>query len=188
MFRSIPNRLAAALLAAGLSVGAQAAVTDLGPITQGATPFDGFVLGPAGSVIFDVFLLELPANGGSSYGIKSLPLDLGAAGTFGSLFESMSLNAFGLDDTPFTADDIELAISAPVGGATDLSLDLFSNPGGKGYIKVVGISTGSAGGIYSGAIAVTPVPEAETWAMWAAGLGLVGLQLRRRARASGQLS
>lgn len=37
-------------------------------------------------------------------------------------------------------------------------------------------------------VGVTPVPEAETWAMLLAGLGLVGMQLRRRTRRSDKLA
>ena len=37
-------------------------------------------------------------------------------------------------------------------------------------------------------VTVTPVPEPETWAMLLAGLGLVGLQLRRKMKAVGRIA
>ena len=43
---------------------------------------------------------------------------------------------------------------------------------------------GSEYGAYFFNASTVPVPEAETWAMMAMGLGLVGLQLRRRAKKS----
>lgn len=53
---------------------------------------------------------------------------------------------------------------------------------GSYYLKVGGTTSGFIGGAYTYVVAAVPVPEAETWAMMAAGLGLVGMQLRRRTR------
>jgi len=39
---------------------------------------------------------------------------------------------------------------------------------------------GTAGGIYAGALSAQAVPEAETYAMLLAGLGLVGFMVSRR--------
>lgn len=56
---------------------------------------------------------------------------------------------------------------------------------GTGYSFVVaGDVTGSLGGSYAGLVAAVPVPEAETYAMMLAGLGLVGLMARRRRQAT----
>jgi hypothetical protein len=47
-------------------------------------------------------------------------------------------------------------------------------------LQIRGTVTGSAGGSYAGVLNLTPVPEAETYAMFLAGLGLMGLISRRR--------
>ncbi len=56
-------------------------------------------------------------------------------------------------------------------------------PAGNFFIRVTGVANGDFGGVYTWHASALPVPEAETWAMMAMGLGLVGLQLRRRKNA-----
>lgn len=65
---------------------------------------------------------------------------------------------------------------------TDYTLNLNANlPAGSGYQFVVsGNVTGTLGGSYGGALAAAPVPEADTYAMLLAGLGLVGFMVARR--------
>jgi hypothetical protein len=58
---------------------------------------------------------------------------------------------------------------------------------GNYFVEVTGYGVGTKGGTYSFTASAVPVPEPETWAMLVAGLGLVGLQLRRRTN-SGKLS
>ncbi|MET0267769.1 MAG: FxDxF family PEP-CTERM protein [Duganella sp.] len=52
---------------------------------------------------------------------------------------------------------------------------------GNYYLKVTGQVLGAQGGTYGGSMNITPVPEAETYAMLLAGLGLVGFVGRRKA-------
>lgn len=56
------------------------------------------------------------------------------------------------------------------------------NPGNDYYFGVLGMTTGSAGGAYSLSAIAQPVPEAETWAMMVAGLGLLGWYFSSRRR------
>lgn len=56
---------------------------------------------------------------------------------------------------------------------------------GSGYrFWVTGDVTGNAGGAYGGVLAALPVPEADTYAMMLAGLGLMGFLTRRRSNAA----
>ena len=54
------------------------------------------------------------------------------------------------------------------------------NGGGGGDATVMGVANGTSGGIYTGAISVTAVPEPETYAMMLAGLAALGFLARRR--------
>ncbi len=57
---------------------------------------------------------------------------------------------------------------------------------GSYTLKIGGQATGTGlgglipSGAYKVAAVTVPVPEAETWAMLLAGLGLVGMQIRRK--------
>lgn len=51
---------------------------------------------------------------------------------------------------------------------------------GNYYFHITGQAAGNLGGKFSYSASAVPVPEPETWAMLVAGIGLVGLQLRRR--------
>lgn len=83
-------------------------------------------------------------------------------------------------------------------GGDNLIQDLDATPGSSANIKVgsgifpvgndyyftiSGNANGMFGGQYVFAVTTLPIPEPETWAMLLAGLGLVGLQLRRRNNA-----
>lgn len=89
-----------------------------------------------------------------------------------------------IDDGVIDAGDVLLASDTLVPG--DNALDIMQIvSAGNYYLKVEGHTangTNILGGAYSAGITVSPVPEAETWAMMAVGLGLVGMQLRRRTR------
>jgi len=87
---------------------------------------------------------------------------------------------------------IELKDSSDALIASDNTLDI-SNAlqlsstlaAGTGYKFIVtGNVTGTLGGSYAGVLAAVPVPEAETYAMMLAGLGLVGFMARRRTSMS----
>lgn len=60
---------------------------------------------------------------------------------------------------------------------------LFSGPLAAGTYNFTVKGTSFGGGQYTGNITVTPVPEAETYALALAGLGVVGLVAARRRKA-----
>ena len=167
--------VAIAAVAAGLlPTGAvNAATTALGTAVVG-TPlsFGGFA---APGTFNDIFTFTLPNNGGSGYSVTnftSLP------GQFNTILATLSLIS-NPDGILFNGDDTFLATSFTPGG-NSLALTWTGSPAGSYYLAVGGLSNGTQGGIYSGAISVTAVPEPETYAMMLAGLGALGFLARRR--------
>jgi hypothetical protein len=91
-------------------------------------------------------------------------------------------NAIG--GTGANADVLRASANGVIGtGSQELSVNLGpTTTSQRMYLNVSGFTTGSAGGIYSGAISVSPVPEPEVWAMMLVGAGLVGFRLRNRSK------
>lgn len=182
---SLKQAVAVAMLA-GASVGAHATTTDLGMINENApTSFTGTVLG--GNQSFsDIFTFSLPqSNSSSGYDVINFPVDLGSVGTLSTVFSTLTLSTSGADGKEGTADDKVLkSVVLPSDGNSQehLSLSWDQPITGQAYLTVGGVTSGSLGGLYSGSIsAVSAVPEAETYAMLLAGLGLMGAVVRRRS-------
>ena len=53
---------------------------------------------------------------------------------------------------------------------------------GQYHFDFTGLITGSTGGAYGAGVTLAPVPEPETYAMFLAGLGILGVVARRRNR------
>jgi len=171
MKKKFASTLVGAFLLAGATGGAQAATVDLGAVEIG-TPlaFSGFA--PVG-VINDIFTFSLPANGGSGYSIVNFPLSIPGVGTFNAIFSSITLFS-DPDGTPFTQDDSFLTTASAGGpGVESLSLNFSGTGGGNMYLMINGVSNGTIGGLYSGAISASPVPLPP--AVWMLGSALVGL-------------
>ncbi len=75
-----------------------------------------------------------------------------------------------LDLVNYTAQDQAWSLAS---GATPLAA-------GNYFLQIDGYVAAPTGGSYSGILAVTPVPEPDTYGMLLAGLGLLGLLARRR--------
>lgn len=166
---------AAALTAVVFASGAaHATTTALGAAVVG-TPLSFGGLVPAKGPFTDTFTFTLPANGGSGYSVANFTL-LGSA--YNTMLSTLSLFS-DPDGTPFSMDDTLIGTSSTPGGGS-LGLALGAQPAGMYYITVGGVANGTVGGIYTGAISVTAVPEPETYAMMLAGLAALGFLARRR--------
>ena len=171
-------------LLAGASVGASATtVTPLGAATVGIPlPFNGAVL-PAGPFT-DVFTFDLPVNGGSGYSV--IAFDVPNPMVEGSFYFKTLLTSGALYTNPdgmlYNDDDAVVSATTVIGNS--LSLAWGPLTAGSYYLTVGGTATGTLGGLYSGAISVSapPIPEPESYAMFLAGLGLMGVIVRRRTR------
>ncbi len=161
-----PLRIVLALsLLIGSSAGVEAKVTHLGKLTDGAArATTGRVHGGAFS---DTVTFRLASE---SYvadiftalkGVSSFTIDLFSGG---SLLDSFSGGAAGFPSTSFP---------------THLFGALAPSAVGQHYtLEIMG--TGARHARYFNSVAVSAVPEADTWLMLMAGVGLVALQLRRK--------
>jgi hypothetical protein len=185
MVNSTLKRAVGITVLTGVSLGAHATTTDLGMVSSSVpTSFNGTVLGNQQSFsdIF-TFTLEQP-NASSGYSVLNFPVDLGAAGTLSTIFSTVALITYGADNTQGTSDDVVLkSVGLPSSGNTQdhISLSWDQPITGPAYLSVSGVTSGSLGGIYSGSISVSPIPEPESFAMLLAGLGLMGAVVRRRS-------
>lgn len=168
------------VLALGLvaASSANATTTAVGTVGVGMpSPFSGFAA--AGHPFSDNFTFDLPTNGGTGYSVINFPLSIPGS-TFNTLLTTMSLFS-NADGILFNGDDVLL--SSTSGSPDSLGLTWGASAAGSYYLNISGVTNGSLGGLYNGAISVTAIPEPEVWAMLVAGIGLVGLQLRRRSGA-----
>ena len=85
----------------------------------------------------------------------------------------------------YTASGMPFSIG-PFTGSFNLIAPLPIASGDSFELRVSGLIAGEDGGFYRGTFSISPaqapVPEAETYAMLLAGLGLMGFVVRRRKR------
>ena len=148
--------------------------TPLGDITGLAKNVgNSFVAADYGSSFSDLYTFDL-STASQSVG-TTVTIDL----SVGPLTFQLSNMAIRLTDstgaTTFAMDN-----SMDASGALQLSANLSA---GTAYrFLVTGDVAGTSGGGYGGVLLAAPIPEADTYAMMLAGLGLVGFMARRRAR------
>jgi hypothetical protein len=158
--------LSATVAALALAPAANAAVVD--PIILSGNPLtDSFGGTVSGGAFSDVFNFTLPSNGTGTSLVSSIALsEIGEPGDLE--FTSVIL------DGVYSFDVVNGFISAAGLGKTWLNAGAHS-------LVVSGTSIGSAS--YGGNFNVAPVPEPATWALMIAGLGVVGMAMRRRSSA-----
>lgn len=163
-------------LGLGVSQGANAALTHLGTVgTDGGVYYSDTIA--AGQSFNDAFQFDVA-------GIS----DIGATVT-------ATYSVPSIDFTTFDAQLYDLTTSKVIAdlGAVDNvdtstwdgSFNLSALPKHSYEILVSGVAGSSAEGgfaSYSGTIAVSPVPEAEEWAMMMLGMGVITAQLRRKSQ------
>ena len=190
--KSFTKKAICVALLAGASVGANAAspVYPLGGATVGLPlSFNSGLVAPG--PFGDVFTFDLPANGGSGYSvitfdIPRIPDADPNPFLFNTKLASLSLVS-NADGSLYNTDDTVIktvVIADPNQTDKHLNLSWGTLAAGHYYLYVSGITNGTLGGLYNGAITVSapPVPEPESYAMFLAGLGLMGVIVRRRMR------
>lgn len=168
--RCAAPKLAALTLLLGLAAASSAQAITYSAGTLSTTPYinTATVVG-AFSDTYNFTVAALPNVAGASVAAN---LDLG----------SLSLHISGLTLGLYTAGNTMLG-SDTVTGPTDIQVNLNNTlAAGNYYFKVTGIGDGVAtnSGVYT--FTAAAVPEAETYAMMLAGLGLVGFMARRRTQ------
>lgn len=180
-------------LAAGLMVGSSAnaavnslSLTDslfLGSFGAPTTYADGFSVASAGTINHSLTFTIL-TNLYAGSGVSDIPLSFTIGQTTTTITNINGLSAQIFDSsnnvTPY-------ATFVQNGDADHLILPANSFFAAGNYtLKIGGTATGSSGGMYTVAAVTAPVPEPETWGMLLAGVGLIGLRLRQKSRASAQ--
>lgn len=164
--------LAAASAFAGAADFERTAVLDLVDGTAGFGPDVEFAAGSQQKTFSDLFYFTIPALSNAVSNISAVSLD----------------ETSGIDFTLFSLFKVGSSVAAATGSLqADSGLWILSGDnltGGDYYFKIEGVVTTTDVTIYSGNLLVSAVPEAQTYAMLLAGLGLVGFVARRRKAAA----
>ena len=178
---SLKQAVALSVLA-GASAGAYAGQQDLGTISTSAPTTFSSIVAPTTTGFSDIFTFTVAQpNMGASASVVDIPLSISGF-SFDTSLATMSLVSAGADGVIGGGDDTVLkstVLPSPGNSEDHLSLTWNTPLTGVNYLNITGVTGGTEGGIYAGAIAAA-VPEPETYAMLLAGLGLMGAVVRRR--------
>ncbi|MFG6466479.1 FxDxF family PEP-CTERM protein [Roseateles sp. BYS87W] len=123
----------------------------------------------SGGVVFDTYAFTLNASSNVASSVSSLGV---AAGNY-------TLWTRGTDNLVGTADDVSVATWSFTGNPVVHNVALGA---GSYYYAVFGYVTGAGAYSLNSSAVAAPVPEPETYALFAAGLGMVGFIASRRRR------
>ena len=126
----------------------------------------------------DIFTFNGSQSSATSFSVVDVPLSVGGT-NYNGILTGLSLFSAGANGIVGGGDDTLLRSSTSTNG-NSLTLNYDQPLSGASFVTVTGISNGTAGAIYAGAVAAA-VPEPETYAMLLAGLGLMGAVVRRRS-------
>jgi len=181
------KRAVAIAMLAGASVAANAAEQSVGTVKFDVpTAFHGSILGNSSTSLNDIISFHTEAAaGGAGVSVMDFPITV-PSGNLGLSLATVSLSSAGADGIIGDGDDhmLKAAVFSDVGntnGHISFSVNQTLDPSTLYYVNVTGVTSGSLGGAYNGAIQLAPVPEPETYAMLLAGLGLMGAIVRRRS-------
>lgn len=164
------NMLKLAVIAA-LSLGAtvaQAAIYNAGTLTS--VPYSNTAVVAPGS-FQDTYNMTVGSNPSVAAAAAQLVLNLGSLSLYD--IQNLSANLFDASNTWIAGATQAANSSAPVTFNALLG-------SGNYHVNIAGNAIGSAGGIYT--FAVAAVPEPESYALMLAGLGLVSLVMRARRK------
>ena len=157
----------------------------LGAFGAPASYGDVFSVASAGAINHSLtFTILTDLYAGS--GVSNVPLNL----SYG-LFTVEFTNITGLSAHIFDSYDVLYTSFMAPSGSGYLTLPASSFFAAGNYTLKIGgeaTGTGTPAGMYTVAAVTAPVPEPETWGMWLVGVGLIGLRMRQRIRASGQVA
>lgn len=167
MLKKIALAAALACIGSGAALAADQTYTELTPVMPSAPIAHNFSHVLETGSFFDTYNFTVGVSGVLSSSAVSINLSnlLGISGLVGTLwdnhhpFGSVALGIINGDNTTYN----------------------FNVAAGDYHIDFVGSLTGTAGGSYLASVSVAAVPEPESYAMFLAGLGIMGAIARRRS-------
>jgi hypothetical protein len=134
--------------------------------------------GDASSAWTDTFITTHSFNTASDLSFSSVLVASNWPDTYGISGLQVSLYS-GSDPS---SGHLVASSHAPATSAGFTVLDPVKLGAGQYYMTVTGQFTGTSGGWYLGSVNVSPVPEAEVWALFLGGLTFIGFVMFRRSK------